>query len=375
MSHKTSIPKKQLPNRVSWRITHNMKKRATRMQDIAQRAGVSVNTVSLALRNSPRISQKTTRKIQRLAEEMNYRRNPMVSALFQQMNSREATRHKATVAILDPNLKLRKKGYLAVVQENVDAAIERFHHQGFAVEEFDGEEWLARPGRFLEILHARGILGIYFLHFPHGHTELDWDLSEFAMATINYSLEKPNLHRANVNQWQAMELGLLKVYEKGYRRPALILTSESDTMSHGQWVSSLYHFQNRFLKPENRIPPLTEWSWKIEERQAIFNHYMKRHRPDVVLSMVGQVRETIEAAGLKIPDDIGFVHLNYGAESRASAAIDIKPAEVGRATADIIIGQIMRNERGVPTTPRITLIPPRWVEGPTLRQQIAAKSK
>src|SRR5712672_334593 len=55
------------------------------MQQIADAAGVSRMAVSLALRNSPKISAATAERIRRLAEELGYRPNPMVSALMTQL--------------------------------------------------------------------------------------------------------------------------------------------------------------------------------------------------------------------------------------------------------------------------------------------------
>ena len=49
-----------------------IKKKTVRLHDIAVKAGVSVNTVSRALRNKPDVSEKTRTAIFRLAEELGY---------------------------------------------------------------------------------------------------------------------------------------------------------------------------------------------------------------------------------------------------------------------------------------------------------------
>src|SRR5438045_673838 len=56
--------------------------RPVRLQDIADRAGVSKATVSLALRNHASIPLATRERIQQFAREMDYRPNPLVSALM-----------------------------------------------------------------------------------------------------------------------------------------------------------------------------------------------------------------------------------------------------------------------------------------------------
>lgn len=58
----------------------SMEKRVT-LQDIARRTGVTINTVSRALKNKPDISVKTCERIQQVAREMGYVRNYAASSL------------------------------------------------------------------------------------------------------------------------------------------------------------------------------------------------------------------------------------------------------------------------------------------------------
>ena len=53
----------------------------TTMKDVAQQLGVHTTTVSLALRNSPKLPIETREKIQALAKKMGYHQDPMLSAL------------------------------------------------------------------------------------------------------------------------------------------------------------------------------------------------------------------------------------------------------------------------------------------------------
>ncbi|HEX7098400.1 MAG TPA: LacI family DNA-binding transcriptional regulator [Acidimicrobiia bacterium] len=55
--------------------------RAAKIEDVASRAGVSVATVSRALRGLPHVSQATREKVLRAAEELDYRPNPHAARL------------------------------------------------------------------------------------------------------------------------------------------------------------------------------------------------------------------------------------------------------------------------------------------------------
>lgn len=58
-----------------------MTKTIARLEDIAKQTGFSKNTVSLALRESPRIPQATRETIQRAASDLNYRPNHVAKSL------------------------------------------------------------------------------------------------------------------------------------------------------------------------------------------------------------------------------------------------------------------------------------------------------
>lgn len=53
----------------------------TSLKDIAEALGVSIPTVSRAMKNSPEISRNLCEKVQKLAKEMNYRPNPFALSL------------------------------------------------------------------------------------------------------------------------------------------------------------------------------------------------------------------------------------------------------------------------------------------------------
>ena len=58
-----------------------MRRQRVRLKDIAARTGFSTNTVSLALRESPRIPEQTRARIQGIASELNYLPNEIAKSL------------------------------------------------------------------------------------------------------------------------------------------------------------------------------------------------------------------------------------------------------------------------------------------------------
>ena len=53
----------------------------TSLKDLAQELGVSIATVSRALRNSPEIGKDMQMRVKELAKKLNYRPNPFAQSL------------------------------------------------------------------------------------------------------------------------------------------------------------------------------------------------------------------------------------------------------------------------------------------------------
>ena len=70
------------------------------MKQVAEAAGVSLNTVSLALRNHRRISVKTRQHVQQVAENLGYRPDPVVAAGMARLRVHQPDNIGGTLLIL-----------------------------------------------------------------------------------------------------------------------------------------------------------------------------------------------------------------------------------------------------------------------------------
>jgi LacI family transcriptional regulator len=73
------------------------------MSQVAELAGVSKNTVSLALRNSPRIPPATRALVEAAAAQLGYQRNAAVGELMAQLRRTGSTQFTPTLALLNAN--------------------------------------------------------------------------------------------------------------------------------------------------------------------------------------------------------------------------------------------------------------------------------
>lgn len=73
-----------------------MTKRRISLKDIATRLGVSITTVSRALKDHPDLSQEMTEKVKELAKKLNYTPNPFAMSLLNQQTK--------TIGVIVPDI-------------------------------------------------------------------------------------------------------------------------------------------------------------------------------------------------------------------------------------------------------------------------------
>ena len=76
----------------------------TSLKDLAQTLGVSIPTVSRALKDSPEISSELCVKAKKLAKEMNYRPNPFAMSLRKNIL---CTNHKQLITKMENSITIR----------------------------------------------------------------------------------------------------------------------------------------------------------------------------------------------------------------------------------------------------------------------------
>jgi LacI family transcriptional regulator len=333
------------------------------MQQIADAAGVSRMAVSLALRNSPKISPPTAERIRKLANELGYRPNPMVSALMTQLRqSREVKKPSviAYVTAFPTEGGWRRPGPALAYYEG---AQRRAGELGYTLEEW----WLRRPGlterRFCEILNTRDIHGMIVAPLPPSLNVLHFDWSQFAAAAISHSLTAPDLNRASSDHFDAIDIAIHELTALGYRRIGLAVPEDVDFRVQQQWSAAMLAYQQHIPIPD-RVPTLS----KTSPAARSFVHWYQEHQPHAVLGVGGEYLPVFEELGLRVPQDVGFVNLALSGNDRAMAGVNQHADLVGAAAVDLVDAQLRRNERGVPRHARTVLISGEWVAGPTVRE-------
>jgi LacI family transcriptional regulator len=137
-----------------------MAKSAARLKDIAQQTGFSVNTVSLALRGSPRIPDETRRQIAEIAKKLNYLPNQVAKSLVMKETRSigliltDITNPVLTAVAQAVELELSRRGYITLfATSNNQINLERKMIETFRQRRADG--MLIFPCNHREIDHIR----------------------------------------------------------------------------------------------------------------------------------------------------------------------------------------------------------------------------
>lgn len=330
------------------------------MNDLARLARCSINTVSLALRDSHRISEKTRAKIQKLARDHSYRPNPLVSAL---VSSRRKSMPPQTIAFLTkferpfrqiPNMPLFCKQLLAGMSDKAASL-------GFRLEEFP----TALPdspdaARLTRILLARGIRGVML--FPSGDITtsfpaLEWE--HFAVVAAGFHSRHWPVHRTAMDQGRGMEQCLEHLQARGYRRIGFALSKLLDPR-WGYSASGRY-FAWQALQPRaNRLPVISsELDLPTNEELA---EWALKHRPDAVIVHNDPYVDVLRGLKASHGLDVVPVVINSSARDDVPGVVP-RTEELGRASISVLARELYLNHYGIPAVPEVTLVGGKWREG------------
>jgi LacI family transcriptional regulator len=336
--------------------------RPVTLQDIARRAGVSKMAVSLALRGHPHSAAATRDRLRRLAEEMGYRPNPLIVANMAQLRAGRRSTFAGTIAFAGRGVSPERNPHNTQSRRVFIGARRRAEALGYKLEWFE----LAAPAvdgrRLTAILKARGIFGVVL--FADGVLAPPWHLDwpEFALAAIGRTEVGCELHRTAGDYYRAVRAICHRCRERGYRRIGLAVSGEHDAAHQSLHRSALLGCQAEWPRREH-VPPLVADKWIA----APFLAWIKRHRPDVVITGADQPWQWLTEAGYRIPDDIGFIRPHVSDHLLGASGFAFEEAELGAAAIDLVVEQLNHNERGVPSMVKRVLLPGRWFEGKSLR--------
>ena len=322
-------------------------------------------TVSRVLRGAPKVAAAKRELILKEAKRLDYQPDPHLARMMQVVRGKKETRVRAVIAVIRehvPQDGLLSPSYQYVPIENIR---QRAHGHGYAVEEFYlGKDDLT-PKRLQKILHARGIEGVIVSPQSMMLPCSKLDYSPFSAVTFGNAMSKPALHMCAGNMTLGIQTAAEQLAARGYKRIGVAVTKWIVNRSQFGYSGGLFHWQHG-LFVEDRVPLLLFQSNDISKGFEAFSKWMREHEPDALITFDTHVPGWLKRLGQRVPQDIGFVVHDWTPKMEGFAGIYQQRDHLAAAAVDLVVTQLSQHEHGVPEVPRQIMIPPRWVDGPSV---------
>ncbi len=336
------------------------------MRQIAERLGLSVMTVSRALRNAPGVAAATHRRVLALARRLHYRPDPALAVLnAYRLGRRKHTDFEPIAFITNHPTPQQWKRVVTFVRY-YEGACRRAEQLGYRLEPF----WMGDPNltarRASRILRDRGIRGVLVGPLASGESSLDLEWDWFSAVAVGRSLAHPGLTTVSTNHFQSVELAWREAAAHGFRRIGLALTEHEDVRTVGTLRAS--YLLQQVQSGRAAIPVLLTAGFSAKAMAA----WVADHRPDVLLSSDQHHHDLLEGEQRRA---LSFIHLNVNPASNL-AGVDQGHDRVGEHAAALLHLKLIQRETGVPARRDIAMLDGSWQEGkliPETREAPAAE--
>jgi len=335
------------------------------LRDVARSIGASHTAVSLALRDSPRVSAKRRREIQTEAERLGYRPDPMLTSLAAYRQAKRPVIIGSTIAWINQWKNPRALYRLHEFEAYWKGAQEAASRLGYRLEEFllNAEMTGARLQR---ILLARGVRGI--LIPPHADGALaisDFDWSHFSVVRLGISVQYPRAHVVTSDQMNCSALALERVLKQGYRRVGYVSSRHFDRRTGGNFRAGFLSSQDALVPAKRQVLPLFLEEETTPACARRLRAWIKSAAPDAIISTLPELASLLQLIGCNVPRDIAVATLSV-LDGNFDCGVDQNSHEVGLVAMRTLAGLIHVNERGIPRYCRRILVEGRWVDGSSL---------
>jgi len=267
------------------------------IRQIAKRAGVSIATVSRALNNKGPIREETRQKILAIAQELDYRPNPMAQSL--------TTKQTSTIGLILPEL---VDEFFMNIIHSIDE--EAFHASYFLMvasshSQRDVVETLLDfmgSGRVDGVILMAPQMNIEIMQLVHR--------SKRPVVLLNSSLKREGVVSFNINNFQGAYSITDHLLQHGYRRIAMIQGPIGNVDAEERYRGYCEALAARDLKVDPKL--IVAGQFTEDSGYYAFNRLMsQRDRPRAIFAANDMMSigayEAARRFQLRIPEDVAIV--------------------------------------------------------------------
>lgn len=337
------------------------------LRAIAEKAGVSPSTVSLALRGSQKIPEATRERVARIAAQLGYRPNAKVTELMSHVRMSRAGGITGCLGVVSFYGEPRPWESSPALRRVYESMAHRAEDFGYRLEPL----WLRAPDltlrRLCGILDARGIEGLLCLGSPDHQEIFPPELDHYAVIAQGPSVIG-SLHRVTTHAAGDMRRALDAVYALGYRNPGLAIGAEETVSSRDQHIGAYLGWCYKKWGRPPSAPLLILTRGGATEAPG----WIARNKFDVVIALhdtsgLVELGVQLQRQGVHWPADIGLVAIAPILEGTGFSGLQEDHRLIGRWSVEMLVERILHHELGLPANPRLQMVESQWVKGNSLR--------
>jgi LacI family transcriptional regulator len=333
------------------------------MQDVARAAGVHQTTVSLALRNDPRLPARTRSRVRAVARQLQYRPDPMLSALNFYRASRHAVKAPPPMAFLLNFADARELAASHPHRMFLEGARHQAEQLGYHLDVFFVGHGPDAGAQLQRVLRARGITGVILAAFADKTIEFNLDWRHFSTVLIESHQLRLPLHTISNHQEAVTREAIRRLRRLGYQRIGLAVGEREEVYLQNAFTAG-YYVETAQWPDLAAVPPLIIPPQPPAEIAGLAGPWIRRHALEVVISNWANFATLLRLAGLRPPRDVVVASLDVVPGDGPSAGMRQNHRIVGERAVEQLASLMRSNVRGLMDTPNTTLIEGCWVNGP-----------
>ena len=324
------------------------------LKDVAADCGLSVTTVSDALRGTGSVSLATRERVRAAADRLGYKPDPMASGLRARRFSQASVRQSLPI-IITSSAPPDAYGVTPVLAK-------RATELGYAYRFEPLPEKPLAVTRHLRRWMNQGVAGVVFNGLrPLLITELpEW--RHFGLVSCPGMAFPPPCHRVGTDPAAAVTMCVQALRAKGYRAIGLAISMHEPEIEDDRCRHAAALLAHAEALPGERLVPIFREPFIAPTTPARFVEWFVRHRPDAVIGFNDIMRWWLEDSGWRGPRHYAFATLHYTPRPPDSGHDSMDEA-CARTTIELLDQMIRYRETGWPAHPRYTKVSSRWIEG------------
>lgn len=336
------------------------------MKDVAQKLGVHTTTVSLALRNSPKLPIATRQRIQTLAKEMGYHQDPMLSALMAYRSNLAIRKIQPTVAMIFDFKGQKELDQASLSYRNfLDGAVRKGEELGYKVQPFffEGNSRSTEGRRIGHMLNSRGIKGVILGAFRPRTISFRLDWNQFSAVQIESQHLALPLHLISTDQVMMARDAVRRLWRQGYRRIGIAVGRDEEIyLDHAFTVG--FHGETGLHPELEPAPPLLLTNGQsMEDFGAVLREWIQRHKIEAVISNWTHVLKALELIGGVLPYDPIVIEIGVAPGQTVFGGITQRDMVVGERAMEQLAMLLKTNQTGCIETPNRILVHGIWLDG------------